>query len=67
MTYSSTDERRSSAKTGAVLIRVRTSDEIELIRQIADRDFEGNLSMAIRRAIREFVERDQAPVVEAVA
>jgi hypothetical protein len=39
-----------------VNIRLHLSDEYNAIKQIASQEFEGNVSMAVRRAIREFVE-----------
>lgn len=45
-------------------LRLRAEgDRLKELRQIADREFEGNLSMAIRKAIRDYVDNVNAETV----
>lgn len=51
-------ESRKNDEPQYVNLRMRAEgDRLQELRKIADRDFEGNISMAIRRAIREYVDR----------
>lgn len=47
------------ASVGSVIaVNMKRNDKLlPQLKQIAEREFEGNLSMAVRRAIAEFIER----------